>query len=164
MADGNLRALFVKHLPNVDWSCIESPDTACGVPDLNGCYRGMDLWIEMKATATNAVRVRPVQVAWIHRRVRHGGNVWIAVRYHHPGGPRRGLPIDNLVLVPGCAVMGLAEHGLRGHMQIMFEGGPKQWPWEKVLQTLVEGVYRKSGNGKGIHDGHVASLAGSRFI
>jgi len=64
------------------WQSIESSATGQGIPDLNGCYAGIDVWIETKYTEhhrTKNIGLKPMQIAWLYKRAKAGGNVWIAL-------------------------------------------------------------------------------------
>jgi len=140
--DGDLRSLFHDNLPEFDWAVIETGPTTPGVPDANAAGHGVEFWIEMKATKSYSVRFQQFQVAWIHRRVRAGGRVWIAVRRSHGGGPRRGPAVDELWLVSGRHVLGLEEEGLfQLAMYNVIAGswaeGPSRWDWSAVRDILV---------------------------
>lgn len=124
----------------VDWQPIETGVIAGGVPDTNACHDGVEWWIEYKATGSGRVVLRPLQVAWINRRVRAGGRVWVAVRYMHAGGVRRGAPVDTLALVHGAHVVALAAGGLRTVPRVQWHGGPAGWHWAGVLACLLGGV------------------------
>ena len=138
--DGSLRPLFKYHLPKIHWTPIETGDTTSGVPDTNGCIGGVEFWVEFKQTSTNKVNMRPGQIGWIHRRWRHGGRVWIAVRQRHNGGPRLGEPIDDLVMIYGGHVLELAENGLQLELSMIsgrWRGGPRRWGWSGIQALLV---------------------------
>ena len=62
-----------------------------GPPDVNGCYKGVEFWLELKHKDAvpardstpifrEGVGLRPEQVVWLHRRARHGGRCWILGR------------------------------------------------------------------------------------
>lgn len=128
--DGGLRRLFRKHLPEVHWTTIESRYTQSGIPDLNGCCDGVEFWIECKRTAAWTIKMRPMQMAWLLRRLRAGGNCWIAVR-------RRNKKNDELWLVRGAYAKLAATRGLRALPAAMhWAGGPKQWPWREIYWRL----------------------------
>jgi Holliday junction resolvase len=134
-SESDLRRLIRKNLPQVNWTTIESRYTESGIPDLNGCYAGADFWIECKVTKAYAVVLRPAQIAWIDRRIRAGGKVWIAIRRYSKKNK-----VDELWLVNGGAVRELNEYGLRGNGQLPgvgFPGGPGEWPWKKILHVLT---------------------------
>jgi hypothetical protein len=137
--DGGLRPLFRNHLPKIHWTPVESPMTQ-GIPDTNWCIDGVEGWIEFKQTRANKVDLGPSQVGWIHRRWRHGGRVWIAVRFRHDGGPILGDPVDDLIMIYGGHVMELAENGLRLEPSMIsgrWRGGPRRWIWPGIQALLV---------------------------
>lgn len=139
MADGGLRQIIQDHLKMVDWCPIETGASAPGVPDLNGCVEGVELWIECKTTASHTIKFRPMQPGWLSRRHRHGGTVWVAARRVHVGGRYRGPPVDELWLYHGSQVLELAD--VRGRMDLIdpyhiFYGGPSRWEWHLIGQTL----------------------------
>jgi hypothetical protein len=133
--DAGLPHLIQTNLPLVDWARVETWAVGPGMPDLNGCYLGQDVWVECKATYGWMVsRVRIPQVAWLERRARAGGRCWVAVR-------QRGSRRDSLWLLgPGAARL------LREKVRLdelpptlvhqVWEGGPKAWPWEKVQDAM----------------------------
>ena len=91
----------------------------------------------MKATSSYRVHFQQFQVAWIHRRVRAGGRVWVAVRRSHGGGPRRGAAVDELWLVSGQHILLLEERGLHAKTARYWIGGPSRWAWPEVLDILA---------------------------
>lgn len=127
--DGGLRKLFRKHLPHVHWTSIESRFTESGIPDIHGLYAGADFFIELKLTKGWAVNLRPSQIAWILRRVRNGGRVFIAVRRKGSNGA------DELYLVPGSQVRLLARRGLPRGL-VWYGRSPSHWDWPAVLGAL----------------------------
>ena len=46
--ESKLYALLKKHLKDVHFTRIES-HTENGIPDVNACYNGKDIWVELKA-------------------------------------------------------------------------------------------------------------------
>ena len=132
MADGNLRKLFRENLPRVHWQSIETGATGEGVPDSNGCVAGNEFWVEHKMTTGWRVEFQTSQPAWIHRRYRAGGRVWIAVR--------QVLPDDDLLwMFYGGVVRELMSDGLRispAHVTGCWRGGPRRWNWGAVERLL----------------------------
>ena len=51
-----------------------------GVPDVNMCKDGREMWIELKIARGNQVLFQPSQLAWITQHVACGGNVFVLVR------------------------------------------------------------------------------------
>jgi hypothetical protein len=128
--DGGLRPLFKKHIPEGDWVSVETWSTGRGVPDLNYCINGHEGWIELKTTEGWAVTVRPEQVAWIERRLRAGGRVFLAVRRKR----------HELWLLAGEDARALMLHGLKALNPLYRSDmeGPSRWNWSlisKILQT-----------------------------
>lgn len=132
MADGELHKFFKDHLVGVHWQRIETGSTGRGIPDLNGCLAGCELWIENKKADHWAVEIMPEQVGWIERRARAGGRVFIAVRRAR----------TELWLLPPSAARVLAtpRKGLRdlSQEQVLgrWAGGPKAWDWRAVRGHL----------------------------
>lgn len=136
MIDGGLRKLFRQHLPAFHWVSVETGLTEQGVPDSNYCSEGSEGWIEFKKTSTNKVPLRSEQVGWLMRRSRAGGRAFIAVRYHHAGGPLKGPAVDRLLLFPGSAARQVLFSGLRNMPIIETGGGPMRWDWAAVSIVL----------------------------
>ena len=61
-----------------------------GVPDVNICHCGKEVWVELKDTDSYPARaetrvfgpegLRPEQILWINQRFKHGGNVYIVAK------------------------------------------------------------------------------------
>jgi hypothetical protein len=130
--DGGLRTLFRKHLPTVQWSTIETATAEPGMPDLNGCWQGVDIWVEAKLTSGYSVLVKPSQVAWHTLRAANGGRSFFAVRRTKP------FRHDELYLVRGNHAGKLRGLGLSAVPHAcMSSGGPANWDWDRVLKVLV---------------------------
>lgn len=135
--DGGLGKLFQDHLPLWHWQRIETGGTGKGIPDLNGCRNGVDVWIENKLVECGEkIDISPEQVGWISRRTRAGGRAFIAVRYLIPAGPRRGPAVDALRLFPGHVVKALATAPKGVAPLVIGAGGPAHWPWGEVERVL----------------------------
>jgi len=65
-----------KALPNVHFQRIET-NVGLGVPDVNGCSKGIEFWLELKVSSGTAIRLSKYQKSWIIRRGREGGRVFI---------------------------------------------------------------------------------------
>ncbi len=126
------------------WISVETGLTAPGCPDSNACCDGVEIWVELKSTASRRIVFQPFQPPWIHRRVRHGGNVWIMVRQKHDGGVRIGPPIDSLWLFFGDVVLELFTHGLESTlMSGRWDGGPRNWNWSEIDALLRKGAPKR---------------------
>lgn len=136
--DGRLSELFRARMNLWHWQRVETAGTGLGIPDLNYCYASHEGWLELKQCDGWQCGLRPEQAAWIGRRIRAGGNVHIAVRRKHDGGPRRGEGVDELYLFCGCKAQQLIVSKLmivlpRG----MWSGGPAKWNWGAVSKALM---------------------------
>lgn len=132
-ADGDLRRIFRKYLPQVHWVSIETGACAPGTPDSNYCTRGVEGWIEYKQTTGRSVTLRPMQIAWLDKRGREGGRVLVAVR-------RRTADTDELWLLDGAKAREIRRAGLdisKSYTLGVWFGGPSLWPWGDVLSVLV---------------------------
>lgn len=72
-----LRAL----LPMVHWQRIEVI-TGAGIPDGNGCYAGVEFWVELKVITGKEKlsfqsEFKPTQFAWMRNRVAAGGRCFV---------------------------------------------------------------------------------------
>lgn len=141
MSDGELRKIFQKFIPNFHWQSVETWSTGQGVPDCNFCGFGKEGWIEFKKTEAWSVNVGPEQVAWMERRIRNGGNCFVAVRRKNSGGPRLGKAVDELWLFDGPAIRDLKTKSLRdvplNFLLDFWSGGPSGWNWPKVVKLLL---------------------------
>lgn len=127
--DGGLRAIFRAKLREVDWCAIEIAGLGRGIPDLNGCYQGIEIWIELKQTAHWAFTMRPEQIGWIERRVRHGGRVFIAVRKN-----------DELWILKSDAARFATLKNLPDEHKLFYAaGGPARWFADGNLLRLLFG-------------------------
>jgi hypothetical protein len=59
----------------IHWQRIESGATASGIPDVNGCFEGREIWVELKVVRGNQIGLRPMQRAWLYTRASHGGRM-----------------------------------------------------------------------------------------
>ncbi len=139
--DGDLRKIFQRHLPTFHWQAVETWSTGQGVPDVNFCHDGIEGWIEFKATKAWAVQVRPGQVAWIERRARAGGRVFLAVRRKSVA---RGTKLDELWLLDHRAARKLATpktglNNLPGDLILgSFGNSPAYWDWGRIQKVLLK--------------------------
>lgn len=143
MIDGGLWGLIRDNLRGPHHQRIESALTALGIPDVNSCHDGVEIWIELKATSAWAVSFRPFQTGWLSRRARAGGRTFLMVRRRREPSPR--LPAcDELWVFRGADARLVEEGGLRAcEPLLLLTGGPSQWDWEAVRECL----FRKSAGG-----------------
>lgn len=133
--DGDLRKLFKRKLPAVDFVAVESSASGRGLPDSNYCVDGREGWLEFKATRGWKVRVSPEQVGWAERRVGRGGTVLLAVR-----------KADRLWLFGADALRRFrsGEDARRVVPLGTWGGGPSRWAWDEILAVLARGGPRPS--------------------
>jgi hypothetical protein len=129
--DGGLRKLFHKNLPG-HFQAIETGGVGTGIPDSNFCIEGVEGWIEFKAADHWRVKISPHQVAWIERRQRNGGRVFIAVRRAR----------DELWLFRAMAGRRLLERRVddveRSLLLGTWQEGVASWDWARVKEILVK--------------------------
>tara|TARA_R110000803_G_scaffold42102_3_gene90352 strand:+ start:1012 stop:1401 length:390 start_codon:yes stop_codon:yes gene_type:complete len=77
----NLWLLMRTNLPQIHLQRIETGMTGAGVPDVNGCAKGKEFWVELKEIHSgNALTLRPMQISWLAKRASHGGQVFVMAR------------------------------------------------------------------------------------
>ena len=139
MIDGGLGGHFQKYLPRWDWQRVENSAVGRGVPDMNGCFSGVEVWIENKTTDGWAVDLRPEQYAWAARRIRAGGRVFTAVRRHCKAGVRRPAA-DELYLFSGLQGQDIILGNLKTVKPLgMWVGRPVSWDWAAIQAILIKG-------------------------
>lgn len=79
MKESQFWALVKGKLPG-DTERIENALTR-GTPDVNGCFDGMDYWLELKILDDkHRCELRPEQLLWHRKRQAHGGRVLVLAR------------------------------------------------------------------------------------
>ena len=77
----NLWLLIRENLKQIHLQRIETGMTGAGVPDVNGCAKGKEFWIELKEIHSgNKLTLRPMQISWLAKRASHGGQVFVMAR------------------------------------------------------------------------------------
>lgn len=77
----NLWLLIRENLKQIHLQRIETGMTGAGVPDVNGCAKGKEFWVELKEIHSgNKLTLRPMQISWLAKRASHGGQVFIMAR------------------------------------------------------------------------------------
>ena len=135
-SDDGLRPIAVKMMKGPHWQPIETGSTGSGVPDLNGCWDGVEVWLELKAVRAG-IKVKSLtafQIGWIWKRVKRGGNVWIAVRVHKERSVRI-EPTDHIQVYHGSAVNLLAQYGIEARPSMKFPTGD-QGGWFHFQQLM----------------------------
>jgi Holliday junction resolvase len=131
-AEKTFYKLFKKHLPSVaDCQRIETGSTGLGIPDLNVCHKGREIWIELKIVKGRRVKLSPEQIAWHHRRNRAGGETYIIARDKYDG-PRKGK-MDVIYIWKGKVVVEVFEKGIDYPAMATFISPFK---WDDVMAAL----------------------------
>ena len=65
-----------KHITKPHFIRVES-NTINGIPDINGCWKGKEFWIELKSDKVGYPKLSKWQISWINKRIKHGGIVII---------------------------------------------------------------------------------------
>jgi hypothetical protein len=65
-----------KHITKPHLIRVES-NTINGIPDINGCWSSKEFWIELKSDMVGYPKLSKWQIAWINKRIKHGGIVFI---------------------------------------------------------------------------------------
>ena len=77
----NLWLLLRANLAGIHLQRVETGMTGAGVPDVNGCAKGKEFWIELKEIHSgNALTLRPMQISWLAKRASFGGQVFVMAR------------------------------------------------------------------------------------
>ncbi len=83
-----------------------------GMPDVEGCYKGVHFWIELKSvkrpirkTTLICPKFQPAQIPWLKRRALTGGNVFVLLQVG--GGSNRAI-----YLISGSANIAAAAKGM----------------------------------------------------
>ncbi len=129
--DGGLAELFRKHIPTAHWQRVENI-IGRGTPDMNGCLKGKEFWIEFKKTDGWRIDIKPEQVAWHLHRSRVGGKTFFAVR-------RDPKCLDELWIISGRQAALLKRSGIKALKTgyIVTSGGPRRWDWGSIQSLLA---------------------------
>ena len=75
--EAKFKAEIRKNIVGPHWQSIESWIIGAGIPDLNACYHGKEIWIECKI---HPRKPTPKQINWWERRHAAGGRVFLMVK------------------------------------------------------------------------------------
>ena len=74
--ESKLRQRIKKHITKPHLIRVES-NTINGIPDINGCWKGKEFWMELKSDKVGYPKLSKWQISWINKRIKHGGIVII---------------------------------------------------------------------------------------
>jgi hypothetical protein len=109
----------------IHWSRVESW-AGPGVPDLNGCYKGHEFWIELKVRRSKRIIFRPHQMVWHYSRIKAGGSSFIVI-----GDPRSGV-VD---LYTGSVVRRLIEDGA---VDPIWSSLIRKCDWRAMVEAILD--------------------------
>lgn len=129
-----LWALLKDHFPReVHSQRVETGGVGTGVPDVNLCSKaGGEVWWELKMIRGHKVNLSPQQVAWIWKRHKCGGAVFIIAR-HRVEGVRLGN-IDRLYIWSGDSAMEVATKGIKAVPLKVFDA---PYDWKSIMNTIL---------------------------
>ena len=79
--EASLWGLVKDHMPKeIHSQRIETGGTGKGVPDVNYCHEGKEVWIELKSIDGLKSELSPFQMAWLFNRSKVGGNCFVLIR------------------------------------------------------------------------------------
>ena len=71
---------FKELYPSGHIQLIESEATSAGVPDVNLCHNGIEVWVELKSGRLSTSSIKPGQYMWHTKRTQAGGTTWVVQR------------------------------------------------------------------------------------
>ena len=78
-----------------------------GCPDVNACYKGNEVWLEMKVCKGNFVYFKASQVAWFQQRMKEKGNAKFVIQWNYY---KKGQRVPHLLVVHGHTFLDAQEH------------------------------------------------------
>tara|TARA_R110000824_G_scaffold64402_2_gene168250 strand:+ start:20478 stop:20888 length:411 start_codon:yes stop_codon:yes gene_type:complete len=130
--ESNFWNLLKAHLPKtIDTQRIETGSTGRGIPDVNMCKLGKEIWVELKVVKGRKVQLSPEQTAWHFRRTRAGGTTWILAR-DKVDGVRKGK-YDKIYAWSGKYSVDVSGNGIDSENAIVWE---RPFDWDEIWQLL----------------------------
>tara|TARA_R110000737_G_scaffold244400_1_gene255305 strand:- start:1223 stop:1666 length:444 start_codon:yes stop_codon:yes gene_type:complete len=124
--------LLKSHLPPMcHTQRIETGSTGLGIPDVNLCWEGKELWIELKVVKGKRVDLSPEQCAWHFRRHRAGGKSLIMARDKFDG-PRKGKG-DVIYIWSSKDVVEIQEKGIECPADFIFHA---PFDWKSIIASI----------------------------
>ena len=119
---------MVEAFPQIHWQRIENT-TGVGVPDINFCLDGVEVWVEDKWTPSKkgarfSHPLTPSQCGWILKRVHSGGSAWVLARR-----------VDTFRLWHGSWAKEIVDQGWNAPGSCITMGRP--WAWVELIDTML---------------------------
>ena len=112
-------------------SCKRTGSTGRGIPDVNLCYNGVEIWVELKIVSGRKVNITAEQCAWHYRRIRAGGRTFIIAR-DKVDKVRKGK-YDKIYVWTGENAVSVQENGIIAENSYIYE---TPFDWEQIIAKL----------------------------
>ena len=138
MPKDGLRGVIQRRLRAYHWQPLDID----GLPNLNGCLKGKDIWLHCLATFGWRVEVPQSLVEWMRGRAKVRGRVLVFVnRSSSEGARNRRREVDELWLIDGKYIRELRQNGLKRLPKKavlgVWDGSPKTWNWLAIAKLLA---------------------------
>ena len=125
----DLWLLLKNNLTDIHFQRIETGLTGSGVPDVNGCAKGKEFWIELKEIHRGkSLTLRPMQVAWMAKRSAVGGQVFVLARKQD---------VIKLYHVDGLSGAKELQENPKGFYQKSLVTLIKPYEWDNLYSALL---------------------------
>ena len=125
----DLWLLLKNNLTDIHFQRIETGLTGSGVPDVNGCAKGKEFWIELKEIHRGkSLTLRPMQVAWMAKRSAVGGQVFVLARKQN---------VIKLYHVDGLSGAKELQENPKGFYQKSLVTLIKPYEWSNLYSALL---------------------------
>lgn len=136
MTEKELWSKIKNLVPDADWTRIETVVSE-GVPDVNGCYLGAEVWLELKIWHGSRVEARSAQIPWHWRRRRAGGRTFVIV------GSETGFDVFDGLVLP----MSVNKRPVKNKRSVTFEPDRNYLLysacWSDATGTFVKTLFSK---------------------
>ncbi len=116
---------------NIHWTRIESW-AGSGIPDLHGISDGIDIWVELKVTQSNHIRLSPFQHSWHFRHTLHGGRAFIMLQT---------LKQRLLYIFPSFLLHSPLPFSIASEPRLVVPLPASQAAWETVVDYLLHSPF-----------------------
>jgi penicillin-binding protein-related factor A (putative recombinase) len=125
----DLWLLLKNNLTDIHFQRIETGLTGSGVPDVNGCAKGKEFWIELKEIHRGkSLTLRPMQIAWMAKRSAVGGQVFVLARKQN---------VIKLYHVDGLSGAKELQENRKGFYQKSLVTLIKPYKWDNLYSALL---------------------------